>query len=115
LAPTLLSLAGVSCTAPFFGSDSTAMPDGPGRAFVHHNRDIGILTDDLLVVLGLQKTVAFYRRDGRASDVLVRVPEEAATPAMHALELDATAVFQTAYELYKNGRFELPPSPATTR
>jgi phosphoglycerol transferase MdoB-like AlkP superfamily enzyme len=112
LAPTLLSLAGVSCTAPFFGSDVTAVSDGPGRAFVHHNRDVGVLTDDLLVVLGLQKTVAFYRRDGRASDALVRVPEEAVTPAMHALELDATAVFQTAYELYRAGKYKLPePTP----
>ena len=76
---------------------------------------VGILTDDLLLVLGLQKTVAFYRRDGRASDVLARVPEEAVTPAMHDLELDATAVFQTADELYRSGRFELPPSAPTTR
>ncbi len=108
LAPTLLSLAGVSCAAPFLGQDLTALPEGPGRAFVHHDRDIGILTDDALVVLGLKKTVLFYRRGGRDSDELTLVQAQRITPELRELEKDATAVFQTAYELYQNGRFALP-------
>jgi phosphoglycerol transferase MdoB-like AlkP superfamily enzyme len=108
LAPTLLSLAGVSCSAPFFGQDLTADPDGPGRAFVHHDRDIGILTDDTLVVLGLRKSVYFYHRAGRDDDHLERVDPSRATMAMRDLELDATAVFQLADELYRGGRFTLP-------
>lgn len=108
LAPTLLSLAGLECRVPFLGTDLTSQVDGPGRAFVHHNRDVGILTDDALVVLGLQKTVTFYRRDGRASDVLVRVGEHDVTPAMRELEKDATAVFQTAFEVYRAGRYVIP-------
>lgn len=108
LGPTLLSLAGVSCTAPFLGEDLTAAPDGPGRAFVQHDRDIGILTDDALVVLGLRKSVFFYRRTDRDDDHLLRVDGSHATPAMRALQEDAIAVFQVADELYRNGRFALP-------
>jgi phosphoglycerol transferase MdoB-like AlkP superfamily enzyme len=108
LAPTLLDLAGVSCTAPFFGRDLVGASDGPGRAFVHHDRDVGILTDDALVVLGLQRSVEYYRRGGRADDRFERVPAAQVTGALRDLEKDATAVFQTADELYRSGRFVLP-------
>lgn len=108
LAPTLLSLARVHCVAPFLGEDLLARPDGPGRAFVHHNNDVGLLTDGTLVVLGLNRTTAWYRRADRGSDELRPVPAAEATPAMRAEEQDAEAVFQTAYELYQHGRFALP-------
>ena len=108
LAPTLLDLAGVSCTAPFFGRDLVGASDGPGRAFVHHDRDVGILTDDALVVLGLQRSVEYYRRGSRADDRFHRVPAAQVTGALRDLEKDATAVFQTADELYRSGRFVLP-------
>ncbi|MBK7874762.1 MAG: LTA synthase family protein [Planctomycetes bacterium] len=113
LAPTLLSLSRTSCTAPFFGQDLLATPDAPGRAFVHHNNDIGLLTDDVLVVLGLNKQTSFYRRSGRASDELAPVPAAEVGAELLELEKDAAAVFQTAYELYQNGRFALPAQHAT--
>ncbi len=108
LGPTLLSLSGVRVNAPFLGADLTRQSDGPGRAFVHHNHDIGLLTDDALVVLGLQKTCVFYRRSDRTSDQLVRVEERDVTPTLRELERDAMAVFQTADELYRGARFRLP-------
>jgi phosphoglycerol transferase MdoB-like AlkP superfamily enzyme len=108
LVPTLLSLAGIATRAPFFGSDLLHLPNDGGRAFVHHNRDVGILTDDALVVLGLQKTVTFYTRSGRDSDQFARVDEAAATPRLRELESEAAAVFGTADELYTNRRLRLP-------
>ncbi len=107
LAPTLLSLAGVRCKAPFLGQDLTRAGAGPGRAFVHHNRDLGLLTDDVLVVLGLQKTLTYYRRHGRADDQLQLVDPREVTDAMRELGHDAAAVFQTADELYSTGNFTL--------
>jgi len=107
LVPTLLSLAGIATRAPFFGSDLLELQSDGGRAFVHHNRDVGILTDDALVVLGLQKTVTFYTRSGRDSDQFTRVDESAATPRLRELEADAAAVFGTADELYTNRRLRL--------
>ena len=108
LVPTLLSLAGIATRAPFFGADLLDLPNAGGRAFVHHNRDVGILTDDALVVLGLQKTVTFYERSGRDSDQFTRVDAAAATPRLRELEADAAAVFGTADELYSNRRLRLP-------
>lgn len=109
LAPTLLSLAGVDAVAPFFGADLLRLdPDGPGRAFVIHNRDIGLLTDQTLTVLGLRKTITCYRRADRASDEFVQVEGPGACPQ----EADrAAAVFQSASNLYETGRYRLEHGP----
>ncbi|MBL8860012.1 MAG: sulfatase-like hydrolase/transferase [Planctomycetes bacterium] len=105
LAPTLVALAGLRCEVPFLGRDLASLEDGPGRAFVQHNRDVGMLTDDTLVVLGLKKTVTFYQRDSRAGSALTLVADADVSPAMRELERDAAAVFQTAYETYHRGRY----------
>jgi phosphoglycerol transferase MdoB-like AlkP superfamily enzyme len=107
LAPTLLSLAGVRCRAPFFGSDLTGLPEDGGRAFLQHNRDIGILTDRELVVLGLPKKTFFYSRPDKSSNTFTQVAPNGATDSMRERLLDATSVYQTAYELYTNERFRL--------
>ena len=108
LAPTLLSLAGIDYHAPFFGQDLLAVPpDGPGRAWLIHNRGIGLLTDDALVVLGLQRTTITYRRPDRASDTFTPAPLDA-DPALQDLADRAAAIFQAASHLYENRRYVLP-------
>lgn len=108
LAPTLLSLAGVRCLAPFLGQDLTR--DGaPGRAFVQHNRDIGLLTERELVVLGLRQQIDCYRRGGPEGLSLERIPPAAveADPRLREVRADAVAGFQAAEELYREGRYRL--------
>ena len=108
LAPTLLDLAGVEVPGPFFGTSLLGLPAEGGRAFLHHDRDFGILTDDALVVLGLGKTVRYYRRPAKDVDAFRPVAAEAQDPHLHQLERQAIAVFQTAAELYEHRRFALP-------
>lgn len=116
LLPTLLSLAGIEFEAPFFGRDLLGLPDAGGRAFVQHNRSVGMLTDEALVILGLQKRIYYYTRSGRGSDAFHRVAEGKVTADLRELAKDVTSVFQTAYELYTNERFQLldlaPPAGA---
>lgn len=107
LAPTLLGLLGIATPAPFFGRNLRGLPADGGRAFVHHNRDIGMVTDDALIVLGLQKSVRYYRRDGRSADVFEPVPAARADESLRALALDAASVFQLADELYEGRRYRL--------
>lgn len=96
LAGTLLSLAGVGCDVPFFGCDVIGKPHSGGRAFVQHNYDIGMMSDEKLAVLSLR----------RASTTYSRLPQDSLNPdvAHSALEADAVAVYQTAEELYESGR-----------
>lgn len=108
LAPTLLSLAGVDYRAPFLGRDLLDPAGTPGRAWLIHNRDIGLLTDQDLVVLGLRKSVTWYRRDGRASDVFTEVPAAAVTAEQRALADRASAAFQEASRLYEGRAYRLP-------
>lgn len=107
LLPTLLSLAGIAFDAPFFGRDLLGLPDDGGRAFVQHNRSVGMLTDEALVILGLQKRIYYYTRSGRSSDAFHRMPEGRITADLRALARDVTAVFQTAYELYTFEQFRI--------
>jgi len=97
----------VEASGPFFGESVLRLPATGGRAFLHHDRDFGILTDDALVVLGLGKTVRYYRRSGKAVDVFQAVGA-APDQDLRQLERRAIAVFQTASELYENRRFALP-------
>jgi phosphoglycerol transferase MdoB-like AlkP superfamily enzyme len=108
LAPTLLSLAGIDHAAPFFGRDLLALPDdGPGRAWLIHNRSIGLLTDEALLVLGLRKTKALYVRENRDSDRFVPATGE----HIHTLGERAAAVFQLASTLYEQERYRLRDAP----
>jgi phosphoglycerol transferase MdoB-like AlkP superfamily enzyme len=59
LGPTLLSLAGIDYSAPFFGRDVLGLPTDGGRAFVNHNRSIGLMTDHAMVVLGLHQSFRY--------------------------------------------------------
>lgn len=111
LAPTLVALAGVRASAPFLGRDLTRAGDGPGRAFVQHNRDVGMLTERALVVLGLQRGVEWYVRDGAGDAQLRAIERDASRLDLVELEMDAIAVFQTAYEAHRGGRYVLAAPP----
>jgi phosphoglycerol transferase MdoB-like AlkP superfamily enzyme len=110
LAPTLLALTGRRAPTPFLGEDITTLPADGGRAFVQHDRDVGLLTDHALVTLGLQRKDVCYTRSGRDSDVFTRATSCSATPELQGLEDDAAAVFQTADSMLQGGTFVLPTS-----
>jgi phosphoglycerol transferase MdoB-like AlkP superfamily enzyme len=105
LGPTLLSLAGIEYDAPFFGRDVIGLPSDGGRAFVNHNRSIGMLTDGAMVVLQLHRHVAYYTRPDRSPEHFTPAQE---TPALRELALDAEAAFQTANRVYLDRQYVLP-------
>ncbi len=106
LAPTLLSLAGIRYRAPFFGDNLLQRPQGPGRAFLQHNRNIAAMDDERMVVLGLQRSVTRYRRSGSGGGDLV--PSGSDDPGFAALERLTTGTFQMADILYQERRYRLP-------
>jgi len=108
LGPTVLSLAGIGYDAPFFGHDLLGEPSTGGRAFVNHNRNIGLLADDALAILQLHQTQRFYTRAGPSSDSLQPAPP---SPRLQEIARDAAAVYQTAYHAYRTGAYRLPASP----
>lgn len=111
LVPTLLDLAGIVYDAPFLGTSVLGQPDDGGRAFVQHNRDVGLMTDRAMVVLGLRKSMTRYWRAGREAAAFERVAGAAGDADgfdWAGLEADATAVFQSAYELYEARAYTLP-------
>jgi phosphoglycerol transferase MdoB-like AlkP superfamily enzyme len=109
---TLLGLLGRPYESLFFGRDLLKSPPAEGRALLHHNRDIGLLTHDRLAVLGLMQSVEFYQGDPKVVDMsLLAQP----TDADRELEKGAIAIYQVADDLYMNRRYRIDGAPAEVR
>jgi phosphoglycerol transferase MdoB-like AlkP superfamily enzyme len=121
--PTLLGLIGRPYETMFFGRDllkmsGAAIPAGRtapvsetsrseqyyGRVFLNHNRDIGMLARDRLVVLGIMQSDEFYQGDPKHVEM---APLSHPTEADLELEKDAIAVYQVADDLYMHQRYRL--------
>jgi phosphoglycerol transferase MdoB-like AlkP superfamily enzyme len=107
VAPTILGLIGRPYETLFFGRDLLRHPLDPGRAWLHHNRDIGLFRPPNMVVLGLRNTDEFYRGDPKSSDGMKRALDP--TPSDLELEQDAMAVYQVADDLYMHRRYQIDP------
>jgi phosphoglycerol transferase MdoB-like AlkP superfamily enzyme len=102
--PTILGLIGRPYESLFFGRDLMKCPIDQGRAFLNHNRDVGMLAGDRLVVLGLRQTVEFYGGNPKKVEMkLLAHPME----SDQVLEQDAAAIFQVADDLYMHQRYRI--------
>jgi phosphoglycerol transferase MdoB-like AlkP superfamily enzyme len=109
---TVLGLLGRPYESLFFGRDLLKTQPGEGRALLNHNRDVGMLAHDRLVVLGLRQAVEFYQGDPKVVDMsLLTQP----TAADRELEKDATAIYQVADDLYMHRRYRIDGEPAKAR
>lgn len=108
LGPTLLSLAGIDYEAPFFGRDVIGLPADGGRAFVNHNRSVGIVTDFAMAVLDLHQRVSYFTRPDRSPEHFVPANE---SPELRELGFEAEALFQTADRVYRHHQYVLPVKP----
>ncbi len=108
VSPTILGLLGRPYETLFFGRDLLKGPADAGRATLNHNRDIGLLAQDRMTVLGLMKTVEFYSGDPKRVEMkLVRDP----TAVDRELEQDAIALYQVADDLYMHQKYHLDLTP----
>jgi len=95
IAPTVLGLLGLEYTAPFYGIDVLNQQGDPQQhpLLLNHNHDVAMLTDDRMVVLGLQKSAELFAYD-REQDSQVRQEDD------EQLFDRAAAIYQSAYELF---------------
>jgi phosphoglycerol transferase MdoB-like AlkP superfamily enzyme len=106
--PTLLGLIGRPYQSLLFGRDLLKMNPESGRVFLNHNRDIGMLERDRMVVFGLMQTVEFYEGDPKRVNM---TPLRQPTDADRELEKDAAAIYQVADFLYTHQAYRLDPRP----
>ena len=108
---TILGLLGRPYETLFFGRDLLRSRPEEGRALLNHNRDIGRLAHDRLVVLGLKQTVEFYQGDPKVAEMR---PLSQPTEADRELERDAIAIYQVADDLYMHRRYCIDAEPTGT-
>ena len=106
VSPTLLGLVGRPYESLFFGRDLLKSRPEEGRAFLNHNRDIGMLAHERLVVLGLMQTSVFYEGNPKKKEMtLLAQPND----ADRELEKDTIAIFQVADDLYVHDHYNIDP------
>lgn len=106
VSPTILGLLGRPYETLFFGHDLLRSPLENERAFLNHNRDIGMLAHDRLVILGLMQGEEFYEGAPKKGDMK---PLAQPSEADRDLQKDAIAVYQVADDLYVHKKYHLDP------
>lgn len=111
VSPTVLGLIGRPYDTLFFGRDLLKEQPGDGRVFINHNRDIGIMERDRMVVFGLQKTVEYYSGNPKVANM-----EPLASPKKSDLEIETNgvAIYQVADDLYMHERYRIDGAAART-
>lgn len=108
--PTVLGLVGRPYESLFFGRDLLRADAAESRAFLNHNRDIGMLSHERLVVLGLMQNLEFYTGEPKRAQMVPLEGEP--TPSDEALARNCMAIFQVADDLYMHQKYAL-DAPAT--
>lgn len=104
VAPTILGMIGRPYDTVFYGRDLLA-PAAMRFALLNHNRSIALVRGDEMIALSLGKVVERFVRTSRKS------VERSTTAADADAAADATALFQTAAELYNERRYRVVPAP----
>lgn len=103
LAPTILDVLGISYESQFFGRSLLRPDTGNNWALMSHNRDVSLLRNDTLVVLGIQNGVDVFSVDLQSgAQTKLEVSDNA--EIIH----DAIAWYQTAFEMYSQQAFRPP-------
>lgn len=98
IAPTVMGLLGLTYSAPFFGQNVLAEPDGAQVLLFNHNHDVALYEHGKLAVLGLHRTTHTYRyRLG--DDHMEEVVQDKAVVDL------ATAYYQTAFQMFVDHRY----------
>ena len=103
VAPTIMGLIGRPYDSVFYGRDLLA-PASTRFALLNHNRSVTLYREPELVALSLGKVIERFTRTDRKT--LIRQPLD---PATEEAARDATALFQTADELYTQRRYSVHP------
>jgi len=103
--PTVLGLVGRPYESLFFGRDLLRLGPGEGRVVLNHNRDIGMLAHERLVVLGLMQNVEFYC--GEPKQVQMSLLSDAPSPSDLELSRECMALYEVADDLYMHQRYAL--------
>jgi phosphoglycerol transferase MdoB-like AlkP superfamily enzyme len=111
VAPTVLGLIGRPYDTLFFGRDLLKEQPDAGRVFINHNRDIGIMEKQRLVVLGMQKTEEFYSGDPKVANMQ---PLNKPAKSDREIQTNAIALYQVADDLYMHERYRLDETSSTT-
>ncbi|MFB2832273.1 LTA synthase family protein [Aeromonas jandaei] len=120
MAPTLLSLMGISADYPMLGKDLTRMPaDWPGRAIMQYDKNFALMRGQDVVILQPERPAEGYRYDDATETLTPMAQPAAMKEATLGLALWGSLAYQKGlYRTAKDERTaaaEQAPSTSATR
>lgn len=103
VAPTLLASLGWEYCSQFFGTNARALPEEAGRAWISTYQLLGFRTNDRLVVLKPDKSIAVTQV---TPDVPNALHDSVTRQSEETLVARAVASYQCAYDLFANKRMK---------
>lgn len=97
IGPTLLGLLHLNYTSCLPGRDILRIVPGDGYALFNHNRNVAMMRDQQVAVLGFGKQVTTSVYDAESKDLVT-------TATNRELERDTQALFQLSWEFFRDGR-----------
>jgi phosphoglycerol transferase MdoB-like AlkP superfamily enzyme len=97
IAPTILDFLGIDYNSAFFGRSLLSTPEEDRRVLISHNRDVSLMRDGIVAVLGIQGNCGMWRVDSAAGKFV-----SVETPPDSALIDDAIAYYMTAFDMYRD-------------
>ena len=100
LAPTILSILGISYKASFMGRDIFKTPESGDRVFISTYQNMGFVKGSKLIILEPGKHYKAYGITDFEDSVYEELPED------EALLREAVAWYQGASDLFEDGRLK---------
>ncbi len=99
VAPTILDLLDFNYKSRFFGRSLLRATSNDDWILLSHNRDVAMLRNDTMAVLGIRGGVDLWLRDSVSGEFLL-----IAEDSQSSLSRDAISYFQIGYRMYKQGQ-----------
>ena len=97
IAPTIMDVLGIDYNSEFYGRSLLATPKDMERVLMSHNRDVSLMKDSIIAVLGIQGNSDLYAIDS-ATDKLREIDNSQDS----SLVTDAIAYYMMAYDMFRD-------------
>ncbi|MGC9070987.1 MAG: LTA synthase family protein [Elusimicrobiales bacterium] len=99
VSPTILDFMGIGYTSTFWGRSLFNGKINYRWVPLNHNRSVGFYDGSHMIVLGLNRTIYYYRVKSKSVIENVKEPDKKLSAVMEK----AVSIFQTAWDIYQNG------------
>ena len=97
IGPTILDFLGIDYNSAFFGRSLSSTPDEDRRVLISHNRDVSLMREGIIAVLGIQGNSDLLKLDSATGKF-----EPVGSPTDSGLVDDAIAYYMMSFNMFRD-------------